>query len=198
MLLPVIMAGGSGSRLWPLSRTLYPKQFLALTSNATMLQETVKRLDGIDHQAPLLICNEEHRFIVAEQLRKGGMDNSGIILEPVGRNTAPAIALAALKAVVNDEDPLLLVLAADHVIQDTDAFLVSVQHAKAEAEKGKLVTFGIVPTHPETGYGYIHRGEALNNAAYCVDAFVEKPKLETAKAYVTSGEYYWNQRYVSL
>ncbi|HIF9155051.1 TPA: mannose-1-phosphate guanylyltransferase/mannose-6-phosphate isomerase [Photobacterium damselae] len=192
MLLPVIMAGGSGSRLWPLSRTLYPKQFLALTSNATMLQETVKRLDGIEHQAPLLICNEEHRFIVAEQLRKGGMVNSGIILEPVGRNTAPAIALAALKAVANNEDPLLLVLAADHVIQDTDAFLASVQYAKAEAEKGKLVTFGIVPTHPETGYGYIHRGEVLNNDTYCVDAFVEKPQLEMAKVYVTSGEYYWN------
>ncbi|WP_305842139.1 mannose-1-phosphate guanylyltransferase/mannose-6-phosphate isomerase [Photobacterium leiognathi] len=192
MLLPVIMAGGSGSRLWPLSRTLYPKQFLALTSNATMLQETVKRLDGIKHQAPLFICNEEHRFIVAEQLRKGGMDSSGIILEPVGRNTAPAIALAALKAVANDEDPLLLVLAADHVIQNTEAFLSSVQHAKMEAEKGRLVTFGIVPTHPETGYGYIHRGEALNNDAYSVDAFVEKPQLETAKTYVASEEYYWN------
>lgn len=192
MLLPVIMAGGSGSRLWPLSRTLYPKQFLALTSNATMLQETVKRLDGIKHQAPLLICNEEHRFIVAEQLRKGGMDNSGIILEPVGRNTAPAIALAALKAVANDEDPLLLVLAADHVIQNTDAFLASVQHAKAEAEKGKLVTFGIVPTNPETGYGYIARGDAINNNAYYVNAFKEKPVLELAKKYVNSGEYYWN------
>ncbi|WP_341495711.1 mannose-1-phosphate guanylyltransferase/mannose-6-phosphate isomerase [Photobacterium damselae subsp. damselae] len=192
MLLPVIMAGGSGSRLWPLSRTLYPKQFLALTSNATMLQETVKRLDGIKHQAPLLICNEEHRFIVAEQLRKGGMDNSGIILEPVGRNTAPAIALAALKAVSNNEDPLLLVLAADHVIQNTDAFLASVQHAKAEAEKGKLVTFGIVPTHPETGYGYIARGDAINNNAYYVNAFKEKPVLELAKKYVNSGEYYWN------
>ncbi|HIF9479227.1 TPA: mannose-1-phosphate guanylyltransferase/mannose-6-phosphate isomerase [Photobacterium damselae] len=192
MFLPVIMAGGSGSRLWPLSRTLYPKQFLALTSNATMLQETVKRLDGIEHQAPLLICNEEHRFIVAEQLRKGGMDNSGIILEPVGRNTAPAIALAALKAVANNEDPLLLVLAADHVIQDTDAFLVSVQYAKAEAEKGKLVTFGIVPTHPETGYGYIARGDAINNNAYYVNAFIEKPVLELAKKYVNSGEYYWN------
>ncbi|HIF9071234.1 TPA: mannose-1-phosphate guanylyltransferase/mannose-6-phosphate isomerase [Photobacterium damselae] len=192
MLLPVIMAGGSGSRLWPLSRTLYPKQFLALTSNATMLQETVKRLDGIKHQAPLLICNEEHRFIVAEQLRKGGMDNSGIILEPVGRNTAPAIALAALKAVSNNEDPLLLVLAADHVIQNTDAFLASVQHAKIEAEKGKLVTFGIVPTHPETGYGYIARGDAINNNAYYVNAFKEKPVLELAKKYVNSGEYYWN------
>lgn len=192
MLLPVIMAGGSGSRLWPLSRTLYPKQFLALTSNATMLQETIKRLDGIKHQDPLLICNEEHRFIVAEQLRKGGMDNSGIILEPIGRNTAPAIALAALKALADNEDPLLLVLAADHVIQNTEAFLSSVQHAKAEAKKGKLVTFGIVPTVPETGYGYIRRGKALNNDAYCVDAFVEKPQLETAKNYVNSGEYYWN------
>lgn len=192
MLLPVIMAGGSGSRLWPLSRTLYPKQFLALTSNATMLQETVKRLDGIDHQAPLFICNEDHRFIVAEQLRKGGMDNSGIILEPVGRNTAPAIALAALKAIANNEDPLLLVLAADHVIQNTDAFLSSVQHAKAEAEKGKLVTFGIVPTHPETGYGYIARGDEINNNAYYVNAFKEKPVLELAKKYVNSGEYYWN------
>ncbi|WP_058119555.1 mannose-1-phosphate guanylyltransferase/mannose-6-phosphate isomerase [Photobacterium kishitanii] len=192
MLLPVIMAGGSGSRLWPLSRTLYPKQFLALTSNATMLQETIKRLDGIEHQAPLLICNEDHRFIVAEQLRKGGMDNSGIILEPVGRNTAPAIALAALKAVANNEDPLLLVLAADHVIQNTDAFLSSVKHAKVEAEKGKLVTFGIVPTHPETGYGYIRRGNILNREAYSVDAFVEKPQLETAQEYVDSGKYYWN------
>ncbi|HIF9551304.1 TPA: mannose-1-phosphate guanylyltransferase/mannose-6-phosphate isomerase [Photobacterium damselae] len=192
MLLPVIMAGGSGSRLWPLSRTLYPKQFLALTSNATMLQETVKRLDGIKHQSPLLICNEEHRFIVAEQLRKGEIDNSGIILEPVGRNTAPAIALAALKAAANNEDPLLLVLAADHVIQNTDAFLASVKHAKVEAEKGKLVTFGIVPTHPETGYGYIARGDAINNNAYYVNAFKEKPVLELAKKYVNSGEYYWN------
>ncbi|PSW60654.1 mannose-1-phosphate guanylyltransferase/mannose-6-phosphate isomerase [Photobacterium kishitanii] len=192
MLLPIIMAGGSGSRLWPLSRTLYPKQFLALTANATMLQETVKRLDGIDHQAPLFICNEEHRFIVAEQLRKGGMDYSGIILEPVGRNTAPAIALAALKALSNKEDPLLLVLAADHVIQNTAAFLSSVQYAKVEAEKGKLVTFGIVPTHAETGYGYIRRGIELNNNAYCVDAFVEKPRLEVALDYIDSGDYYWN------
>ncbi len=192
MLLPVIMAGGSGSRLWPLSRSLYPKQFLALTSNATMLQETVKRLDGIEHQAPLLICNEEHRFIVAEQLRKGGMENNGIILEPVGRNTAPAIALAALKAVANNEDPLLLVLAADHVIRNTDAFLSSVKLAEPEAEKGKLVTFGILPTHPETGYGYIHRGKELKNDAYSVDAFVEKPHFEVAQQYFKSGEYYWN------
>lgn len=192
MLLPVIMAGGSGSRLWPLSRTLYPKQFLALTSNATMLQETVRRLDNIEHQYPLFICNEEHRFIVAEQLRKGGIDNSGIILEPVGRNTAPAIALAALKAISNGQDPLLLVLAADHVIQNTDAFLASVQHAKIEAEKGKLVTFGIIPTMPETGYGYIARGDAINNNAYYVNAFKEKPVLKLAEKYIDSGEYYWN------
>ncbi|MDF2155709.1 mannose-1-phosphate guanylyltransferase/mannose-6-phosphate isomerase [Vibrio sp. CAU 1672] len=192
MLLPVIMAGGSGSRLWPLSRTLYPKQFLALTSNATMLQETVNRLDGIEHQSPLFICNEDHRFIVAEQLRKADISSSGIVLEPVGRNTAPAIALAALKAIEHGDDPLLLVLAADHVIQDTDAFLQSIQRAYSEAEKGRLVTFGIVPTHPETGYGYIRRGNAIAEEVYAVNAFVEKPELLTAEEYVSSGEFYWN------
>lgn len=192
MLLPVIMAGGSGSRLWPLSRTLYPKQFLALTSNATMLQETVKRLNGIEHQSPLFICNEEHRFIVAEQLRKADICSSGIVLEPVGRNTAPAIALAALRAIEQGEDPLLLVLAADHVIQDTDAFVHSIQRAYSEAEKGKLVTFGIVPTSPETGYGYIRRGKAITEEVYAVNAFVEKPELLTAEEYVSSGEFYWN------
>lgn len=192
MLLPVIMAGGSGSRLWPLSRTLYPKQFLALTSNETMLQETIKRIEGIEHQAPLFICNEEHRFIVAEQLRKANIDNSGIILEPVGRNTAPAVALAALKALDNNQDPLLLVLAADHVIQNTAAFLSAIQKAKVEAEKGKLVTFGIVPTYPETGYGYIRRGNALSDDVYTVADFVEKPQLMTAQEYVASGEFYWN------
>lgn len=192
MLLPVIMAGGSGSRLWPLSRTLYPKQFLALTSNSTMLQETIKRLSGLEHQDPLIICNEDHRFIVAEQLRKADIYNSGIILEPVGRNTAPAIALAALKASANNEDPLLLVLAADHIIQNVDAFLSSVKYATIEAEKGNLVTFGIIPTHPEVGYGYIHRGKALNANAYYVNSFVEKPPFPTAELYVASGEYYWN------
>lgn len=191
-ILPVIMAGGAGSRLWPMSRTLYPKQFLELISNATMLQETVKRLDKLDHQAPLVICNEEHRFIVAEQLRKVNIDNSDIILEPVGRNTAPAIALAALNMLEKKQDPLLLVLAADHIIQDVDAFLSSIKHAVDEAEKGKLVTFGIIPSHPEIGYGYIKRGEKLGDETFVVDAFVEKPKLETAEKYVASGEYYWN------
>ncbi|WP_305845664.1 mannose-1-phosphate guanylyltransferase/mannose-6-phosphate isomerase [Photobacterium kishitanii] len=192
MLLPVIMAGGSGSRLWPLSRTLYPKQFLSIISKATMLQETVKRLDGIEHQAPLFICNEEHRFIVAEQLRLGGLDNSGIILEPVGRNTAPAIALAALKALADGDDPLLLVLAADHVIQNTDVFLASIDHAIIEAEKGSLVTFGIVPLKPETGYGYIRRGTQISDHAYKVNAFVEKPDLIIAQEYISTNEFYWN------
>ncbi|HCG7972816.1 TPA: mannose-1-phosphate guanylyltransferase/mannose-6-phosphate isomerase [Vibrio parahaemolyticus] len=192
MLLPVIMAGGSGSRLWPLSRTLYPKQFLELTSNATMLQETVRRLEGVDHQAPLFICNEEHRFIVAEQLRKGEMLSSGIILEPAGRNTAPAIALAALQAVAQHQDPYLLVLAADHVIKDTDAFLASVKQAYIEAQKNRLVTFGIVPSHPETGYGYIRRGNAIRDGVFEVEAFVEKPQLSTAEEYVASGDFYWN------
>ncbi|PST85890.1 mannose-1-phosphate guanylyltransferase/mannose-6-phosphate isomerase [Photobacterium sp. NCIMB 13483] len=192
MLLPIIMAGGSGSRLWPLSRTLYPKQFLSIISKATMLQETVERLDDIEHQDPLFICNEEHRFIVAEQLRLGGLDNSGIILEPVGRNTAPAIALAALKALADGDDPLLLVLAADHVIQNTDAFLASIEHAIVEAEKGSLVTFGIVPLKPEIGYGYIRRGIQVSEYAYKVNAFVEKPDLMTAQEYIETNEFYWN------
>ncbi|MDH5933739.1 mannose-1-phosphate guanylyltransferase/mannose-6-phosphate isomerase [Vibrio splendidus] len=193
MLLPVIMAGGSGSRLWPLSRTLYPKQFLSLTSSSTMLQETINRLDGIEHDAPFLICNEEHRFIVAEQLRQQNLKHSGIVLEPVGRNTAPAIALAALHVINNDQDPLLLVLAADHVIQNHSAFIESIQQAVPEAESGKLVTFGIVPTAPETGYGYIKKDiEVEGGHAYNVAHFVEKPNLETAHAYLESGDYLWN------
>jgi len=192
MLLPVIMAGGSGSRLWPLSRTLYPKQFLSLTNNTTMLQETVARLEGLSHQAPFFICNEEHRFIVAEQLRQQQLSHSGIVLEPVGRNTAPAIALAALHATEKGDDPLLLVLAADHVILDQSAFVDAVNAAVPQAEAGKLVTFGIVPHAPETGYGYIRQGQAVSDVAYTVDAFVEKPDAETAQQYLNSGEYYWN------
>ncbi|MCF7455151.1 mannose-1-phosphate guanylyltransferase/mannose-6-phosphate isomerase [Vibrio sp. F13] len=191
MILPVIMAGGSGSRLWPLSRGLFPKQFISLASDLTMLQETLKRLDGIEHSSPMLICNDEHRFLVAEQLRQQAVDCSGIILEPVGRNTAPAIALAALKAVQHGDDPLLLVLAADHVIQDSNAFIDSVQQAVEPAKDNNLVTFGIVPSKPETGYGYIKQGHPCGSA-YHVDQFVEKPNLETAKLYLASGEYYWN------
>jgi len=191
MITPVIMAGGSGSRLWPLSRSLYPKQFLALTGEQTMLQTTIQRLSNLDVNAPLVICNEEHRFIVAEQLR--ALDITGsIILEPVGRNTAPAIALAA-EVTVNDNDPLLLVLAADHVIQNTDAFTDAVKSAIPLAQAGKLVTFGIVPTQAHTGYGYIKRGNAVSDSCgYDVNAFVEKPDSNTAANYLESGEYYWN------
>lgn len=192
MLLPVIMAGGSGSRLWPLSRTHYPKQFISLTSDNTMLQDTIARLEGIEHKSPFLICNEEHRFIVAEQLRKANLSHSGIVLEPVGRNTAPAIALAALQAVKEGDDPLLLVLAADHVIKNQVEFVAVVEKAKAQAEAGKLVTFGIVPTGPETGYGYIKQGKPLGDTGFEVERFVEKPGLPTAKQYVSSKDYLWN------
>ncbi|MFH4484130.1 mannose-1-phosphate guanylyltransferase/mannose-6-phosphate isomerase [Vibrio diabolicus] len=192
MLLPVIMAGGSGSRLWPLSRTHYPKQFISLTSDNTMLQDTIARLEGIEHKSPFLICNEEHRFIVAEQLRKQNLSHSGIVLEPVGRNTAPAIALAALQTVKEGDDPLLLVLAADHVIKNQTEFVAVVERAKLQAEQGKLVTFGIVPTGPETGYGYIKQGSPLSDAGFEVERFVEKPDLPTAKQYVSSKDYLWN------
>ncbi|WP_432459139.1 mannose-1-phosphate guanylyltransferase/mannose-6-phosphate isomerase [Agarivorans sp. QJM3NY_25] len=191
MITPVIMAGGTGSRLWPLSRALYPKQFLTLTSEHSMLQETLVRLAGVETNKPLIICNEEHRFIVAEQLRAMEQPAS-IILEPVGRNTAPAVAIAA-KAVEGDNDPLLLVLAADHVIQDPVAFREAINNAIPLAEAGKLVTFGIVADKAHTGYGYIQRGESIADSnGYLVEKFVEKPDLDTATHYVSSGEFYWN------
>lgn len=184
---PVIMAGGSGTRLWPLSRAAHPKQFLRLHGEDTMLQATVKRLSGLDIQSSITICNEEHRFFVAEQLRE--IDKLGsIILEPVGRNTAPAIALAALTA---KDDPLLLVLAADHVIQNESTFREVVIRAIPLAEAGKLVTFGIVPSAPHTGYGYIKRGKDIGEG-FEVDAFVEKPSSDVAQDYFSSGDYYWN------
>ncbi|UVK79323.1 MAG: mannose-1-phosphate guanylyltransferase [Sodalis sp. Ffu] len=193
MLLPVIMAGGTGSRLWPMSRELYPKQFLALHGHQSMLQNTVTRLCGIDTHEPLVICNENHRFLVAEQLRQINQLSRNIILEPVGRNTAPAIALAALCAIAKKNDPLLLVLAADHVIEHQLPFYEAIQQALPLAKERKLVTFGIVPARPEIGYGYIQRGDALNGkCAFAVQRFVEKPHLDKAKAYVDSGEYYWN------
>lgn len=191
MILPVIMVGGSGSRLWPLSRELYPKQFLNLQGSETMLQTTVKRLQGLDHEAPLFICNQEHRFIVSEQLRQANQLYSGIILEPVGRNTAPAIALSAFAAIQNHADPLLLVLAADHVIADVAAFHEAVLKAQPHAKQGKLVAFGIVPTHAETGYGYIKAVNAASDV-YDISAFVEKPNLSLAQEYYESGDYYWN------
>ena len=183
------MSGGTGSRLWPQSRALYPKQFLPLVNENSMLQNTLQRLEGIKEiNAPLIIANEEHRFIVAEQTRQQGVQCQSIILEPVGRNTAPAVAVAAFEALKTDKDTLLLVLAADHVIEDIEAFHKAVSKAKQSAEKGKLVTFGIVPTQPETGYGYI-KAESHGGK---VEQFVEKPDFETAKEYIASGRYYWN------
>lgn len=190
-MIPVILSGGSGTRLWPLSRKMYPKQFLSLLHDETMLQKTLLRLDGLQHAAPVVVCNDEHRFIVAEQARQIGLEELSIILEPFGRNTAPAIAVAALHALSRQDDPLLLVLSADHEIADEDAFCDSVTQARSLAQDGKLVTFGIVPTQAATGYGYIRRGEAVGGG-YRVDEFVEKPDADTAKAYLASGDYYWN------
>jgi mannose-1-phosphate guanylyltransferase / mannose-6-phosphate isomerase len=198
MLIPVILSGGAGTRLWPLSRELYPKQLLALTGRHTMLQETVLRLRGLEAAAPVVVCNDSHRFLVAEQLRLVDAQPRSIVLEPFGRNTAPAIALAALAALETTasggpgaDEPVLLVLPADHVIRDTTAFQVAAVAAVTAAEQGRLVTFGVVPSAPETGYGYIRRGESLG-PVYRIAQFVEKPPLDRAKAFVASGEHYWN------
>ncbi|GHD53882.1 mannose-1-phosphate guanyltransferase [Marinobacter persicus] len=186
------MAGGTGSRLWPLSRQLNPKQFLKLCGDSTLLQQTLSRLDGLETSPPSIICNESHRFMVAEQLRQLAVTDASILLEPAGRNTAPAIALAALNAALNGEDPVLLVLAADHFIADEKGFQQAVQAAEVLARKNKLVTFGIVPTHAETGYGYIQRGASLPQQGFEVARFVEKPDSGTAQDYLGSGDYYWN------
>tara|TARA_B100000678_G_C18224650_1_gene508355 strand:+ start:1946 stop:3334 length:1389 start_codon:yes stop_codon:yes gene_type:complete len=186
------MAGGSGTRLWPLSRQLYPKQFLPLLNDASMLQETLSRLEPIEHGPPVLIGNEEHRFLMAEQLRYLGIDNASILLEPVGRNTAPAIALAALQVIESEPEALLLVLAADHLIEDEDAFHSSIQHGLTLAKQGQLVTFGVAPTHAETGYGYIQCAEKLGDSGFRVKQFVEKPDRPTAENYLAAGNYYWN------
>ena len=196
---PVILAGGNGSRLWPLSRTQYPKQFLKLIGDSTLLQSTILRLVDLPVSLPYVICNEIQRFIVAEQLREINSLASNIILEPCGRNTAPAVALTAIATRQDNSNPaetLLLVLAADHAIVDCNAFTASIQAAIPCALQGKLVTFGIVPTAPETGYGYIKRGNTFTGDnvknAFEVDQFVEKPNLTNAEAYVLSGDYYWN------
>lgn len=193
MILPVIVAGGTGSRLWPLSRQLNPKQFLPLAdAEMSMLQATILRLRGLDAATPQLICNEQHRFLAAEQLRQLDMEHASILLEPVGRNTAPAIALAALQACKDGQDPVLLVLAADHLIQDVPAFHASIQAALPLAQDGKLVTFGVVPDRAETGYGYIEKGPAVGTGGFAVSRFVEKPDLATACDYLASGNFFWN------
>jgi mannose-1-phosphate guanylyltransferase/mannose-6-phosphate isomerase len=192
-LVPVVLSGGAGTRLWPLSRELYPKQLLPLVGAQTLLQQTVTRLEGAGASAPIVVCNEAHRFLVAEQMRAAGYKPDAVLLEPVGRNTAPAIALAAHAALAANQssDVLLLVLPADHVIQDTAAFQRAVKVAARLGEAGALVTFGVVPTAPETGYGYILRG-AVCDEAFEIERFVEKPPLATAEKYLASGNYYWN------
>jgi mannose-1-phosphate guanylyltransferase/mannose-6-phosphate isomerase len=192
MLVPVILSGGAGTRLWPLSRELYPKQLLPLIGRFTMLQETVRRLEGIEVTAPIVVANEAHRFLVAEQLRTIACEPRAIVLEPVGRNTAPAIALAAHAALAADEgDSLLLVLPADHVIADVAAFHRAIEIAVTAAREGALASFGIVPDAPETGFGYVRRG-ALQGGVYSIAQFVEKPDLARAQAFLASGDYYWN------
>lgn len=196
MLIPVVLAGGSGSRLWPSSRANYPKQFLNLDSSesTSLLQGTLQRLKGLEVAAPIVVCNEEHRFLTGEQLRTIGLGDSQIVLEPASRNTAPAIALASLLALERggpDADPVILVLAADHLIQDTQAFHACTRAALTLAEAGKLVTYGVVPTHAETGYGYIEKG-AKEGGAFAIQRFVEKPDEATAKAYLESGRFLWN------
>ncbi|MGR9116228.1 MAG: mannose-1-phosphate guanylyltransferase/mannose-6-phosphate isomerase [Gammaproteobacteria bacterium] len=189
-MIPVILSGGSGTRLWPLSRGQYPKQFLPLVSEKTMIQETMLRLNGLENlQPPIAICNEDHRFMMAEQLWEIGIKPAAIVLEPMGKNTAPAVAIAAL--LVNPDD-VLMVLPADHVIIDHDTFHKAALEADRLARQGQLVTFGVVPTEPETGYGYIKRSDTQLGAAFAVEAFVEKPNLATAQDYLASGDYFWN------
>ncbi|TDG12474.1 mannose-1-phosphate guanylyltransferase/mannose-6-phosphate isomerase [Seongchinamella unica] len=192
MLTPVLLSGGVGSRLWPVSREAHPKQFQPLAGELSMLQETLQRTSGLDESAPVVVCNEEHRFMVAEQLRQVDIAASALILEPVGRNTAPAVALAALYAAAEDSESLLLVLPADHVIQDVPAFVAAVGKAVPMAQQGRLMTFGVVPTSPETGYGYIKCGESLAEDLFELERFVEKPDADTASTYLESGAYLWN------
>jgi mannose-1-phosphate guanylyltransferase len=196
MMIPVILAGGCGSRLWPKSRVAHPKQFLSLTATQSMLQDTLARIPEVSNQEPIIICNEAHRFLVAEQLRQVGVTHNGIILEPVARNTAPAITLAALNAVATDPEATLLILAADHVIQDHQAFAEAIKNSEILAAQDKLVTFGIVPQEPHTGYGYIQIDISLQQdqktLGFEVLSFTEKPDLRTAQDYVDSGQYFWN------
>ena len=192
---PVVLAGGSGTRLWPLSRTLMPKQFLPLATDATLFQDTIGRVtDQARFEAPVILCNDDHRFIAAEQLRAKGFHAGAIVAEKTGRNTAAAAAVAALMIATSDPDAVLLVLPADHAIAKPEKFIAAVDSALGAAEAGRLVTFGVTPARPETGYGYIRRGEALEGLPGCfaLERFVEKPDAATARAYVEDGGYDWN------
>ncbi len=194
MIIPVILSGGSGTRLWPLSRAMRPKQLLRLVSNSTMIQDTVFRLNGVTQLfEPIIVCNEAHRFTIAEQMREIEINPSAIILEPFGKNTAPAVAISALQSQKDGNDPVLLVLPADHVIRNQEAFHLAIAKGYQAAMDNKLVTFGIIPNAPETGYGYIKAGKmsAIENA-FNVDQFIEKPDIDTAQQYLSEGGYYWN------
>ena len=191
MIVPIILSGGSGTRLWPLSRKLHPKQFINLVNETTLFQDTILRLPK-DVAEPLIICNEEHRFLAAEQLREIGKKTKGIILEPEGRNTAPAVALAALQFINKGEDPILLVLSADHLIKNIEAFHQSITIASELAENNKLITFGIVPDKAETGYGYIEANINNTDDYYSIKSFTEKPSQKNAKKYLDSANYLWN------
>ena len=191
MIVPIILSGGSGTRLWPLSRKLHPKQFINLVNETTLFQDTILRLPK-DVAEPLIICNEEHRFLAAEQLREIGKKTKGIILEPEGRNTAPAVALAALQFINKGEDPILLVLSADHLIKNIEAFHQSITIASELVENNKLITFGIVPDKAETGYGYIEANINNTDDYYSIKSFTEKPSQKNAKKYLDSANYLWN------
>jgi len=193
-IVPVILSGGSGQRLWPISRELYPKQLISLVSERSLLQETASRLKGNPFAAPVIVCNDDHRFLIAEQLREAGIEAGSIILEPSRRNTAPAAALAALILLREDPDTLMLLAPSDHVIAEPGAFLDAVGVAEKAAEMGRLVTFGINPDHPATGYGYIQKGGDVEGVEGCfaINRFAEKPDAATAKGYLSSGDYFWN------
>jgi mannose-1-phosphate guanylyltransferase/mannose-6-phosphate isomerase len=196
MIYPVILSGGSGTRLWPMSRALYPKQLLALAGEQSLLQQTALRVPpDAGFAPPLVVANEEHRFIIAEQLREIGVTPAALMLEPVGRNTAPAACIAALRLAVADPDAVMLVMPSDHAIADTDAFRAATGRAAASARAGHLATFGIAPERAETGFGYIARGQPVGDpasGAFAVAGFVEKPDAATAERYVASGDYFWN------
>lgn len=191
-IIPIILSGGAGTRLWPLSWGDHPKQFLSLVSERTMIQETLLRLKGIDLGSPIISCGESHRFMVAQQIGEVSSTKPTILLEPMAKNTAPAIASACCAALKQDKDAVVVVLPSDHVIRDVDSFQKAVLVAVSNAEKGSLVTFGIVPTFPSTGYGYVKASGTEIDGAYTLEKFVEKPCLEKAQEYVSSGEYAWN------